>query len=446
MSLKIAFVSLGCDKNLVDSEIMLGIINENGYTIIDDEYLADIIIINTCGFILDATQEGIDNVLQLASYKKEGNCKGLIVTGCMVQRYKDELFKELPEIDAVLGTSDFESIAEVIKKVEQGEKVSIVTDGNKKLSETSAHKRMITTPQHFSFLKIAEGCDNRCTYCIIPYLRGNYRSRSIESLVEEAKILVEKGVRELVLVAQDTALYGKDIYEKPSLHILLQELSKIEDLKWLRILYAYPEHIDENLIAEIKNNDKVLKYLDMPIQHSEDKILKKMARRSNRKSLVDLVAQIRAQIPNIIFRTTLIVGFPSETEEDFDGLVDFIEEVKFDKIGVFTYSQEDGTPAATFDDQIEEDVKIERKDKLMAVQTHISARKMEEHIGKELEVLVDGYMPEDEVYVGRSYMDTYEVDGLVFFKAEYEILSGTFVKVKVTGASDYDLTADLIEE
>ncbi|MFV0519910.1 MAG: 30S ribosomal protein S12 methylthiotransferase RimO [Lachnospirales bacterium] len=444
MSLKIAFVSLGCDKNLVDSEIMLGIINENGYTIIDDEYLADIIIINTCGFILDATQEGIDNVLQLASYKKEGKCKGLIVTGCMVQRYKEELFKELPEVDAVLGTSDFEEIANVIKRVEKGEKVSIVSDGNKELSETSAHKRMITTPPHFSFLKIAEGCDNRCTYCIIPYLRGDYRSRTIESLVQEAKILVEKGVRELVLVAQDTALYGKDIYGKPSLHILLKKLSSIEELKWIRILYAYPEHIDNNLIEEIKINDKVLKYLDMPVQHSEDKILKRMARRSNRKSLVDLISNIRKEIPEIIFRTTIIVGFPDESEEDFEGLINFIEEVQFDKVGVFTYSQEDGTPAATFDNQIDEDVKIERKDKLMQVQTHISARKMENHIGKELEIVVDGYMSDEEVFVGRGYMDTYEIDGLVFFKADYEILSGTFVKVKITGASDYDLTGDLI--
>lgn len=446
MSLKIAFVSLGCDKNLVDSEIMLGIINENGYTIIDDEYLADIIIINTCGFILDATQEGIDNVLQLASYKKEGNCKGLIVTGCMVQRYKEELFKELPEVDAVLGTSDFEEIAEVIKRVENGEKVSIVSDGNKKLSDTSSHKRMITTPAHFSFLKIAEGCDNRCTYCIIPYLRGDYRSRNIESLVEEAKILVEKGVRELVLVAQDTALYGKDLYEKPSLHILLQKLSEIEELKWIRLLYVYPEHIDDNLIQEIKNNDKVVKYLDMPIQHSEDKVLKKMARRSNRKSLIDLISNVRMEIPNIVFRTTLIVGFPTETNEDFEGLINFIEEVKFDKIGVFTYSQEEGTPAANFDNQVDEEIKIERKDKLMAIQTHISARKMEEHIGKTLEVLVDGYMAEEKVYVGRSYMDTYEVDGLVFFPCDYEILSGTFVKIEITGASDYDLTGNLIEE
>ncbi len=445
MSLKIAFVSLGCDKNLVDSEIMLGIIDENGYTITDDESTADIIIINTCGFILDATQEGVENVLQLASYKKEGSCKGLIVTGCMAQRYREELFKELPEVDAVVGTSDFEQIAEIIKKVEEGEKVQLVTDINKKLSDTLSHKRMLTTPQHFAFLKIGEGCDNRCTYCTIPSLRGDYRSRTIESLVEEAKILAEKGVRELVIIAQDTAVYGKDLYGEPSLHILLQKLSEIEELRWFRILYAYPEHIDENLINEIKTNDKVLKYLDMPIQHSEDEVLRRMARRSRRDALLKLVSDIRKEIPDFVFRTTLIVGFPGETEENFKGLIDFIEEVKFDKIGVFAYSKEEGTPAYDFDNQIDEDVKQERKDYLMQVQTHISARKMAEHIGRELEIIVDGYLPEEEVYVGRSYMDTYEIDGLVFFKADYEVISGSFLTVKITEASDYDLIGEIVE-
>lgn len=444
MSLKIAFVSLGCDKNLVDSEIMLGIINENGYTITDDESTADIIIINTCGFILDATKEGIENILELIEHKKTGVCKGLIVTGCMAQRYKEEIFNELPEVDAVVGTSDFESIAEVIKKVEEGKKVNLITDINKKLSETLSHKRMITTPSHFAFLKIGEGCDNRCTYCIIPFLRGDYRSRTIESLVEEAKILVDKGVRELVLVAQDTACYGKDLYGRPSLHILLQSLSEIEDLKWIRILYAYPEHIDDNLIYEIKSNDKVLHYLDMPIQHSENEVLRRMARQSKRESIIELVEKIRSVMPDFVFRTTLIVGFPGETDENFKRLVDFIEEVQFDKIGVFTYSQEESTVAATFPDQIDEDVKAIRKEKLMQVQTHISARKMDMHIGEELEVIVDGYLAEENVYVARSYMDTYEIDGTIFFEADYEILSGTFVKVKITGASDYDLIGELI--
>ncbi|MFV0439919.1 MAG: 30S ribosomal protein S12 methylthiotransferase RimO [Lachnospirales bacterium] len=444
MSLKIAFVSLGCDKNLVDSEIMLGIINENGYTITDDESTADIIVINTCGFILDATKEGIENILELIEHKKTGVCKGLIVTGCMAQRYKEEIFNELPEVDAVVGTSDFESIAEVIKKVEEGKKVNLITDINKKLSETLSHKRMITTPSHFAFLKIGEGCDNRCTYCIIPFLRGDYRSRTIESLVEEAKILVDKGVRELVLVAQDTACYGKDLYGRPSLHILLQSLSEIEDLKWIRILYAYPEHIDDNLIYEIKSNDKVLHYLDMPIQHSENEVLRRMARQSKRESIIELVEKIRSIMPDFVFRTTLIVGFPGETDENFKRLVDFIEEVQFDKIGVFTYSQEESTVAATFPDQIDEDVKAIRKEKLMQVQTHISARKMDMHIGEELEVIVDGYLAEENVYVARSYMDTYEIDGTIFFEADYEILSGTFVKVKITGASDYDLIGELI--
>lgn len=444
MSIKIAFVSLGCDKNLVDSEIMLGIINENGYKIVSDEQEADIIIINTCGFILDATNEGIENVLTLASYKKDGNCKGLIVTGCMAERYRDEIFNELPEVDAVVGTGDFESIVDVIKRVEEGEKVKLVT-GNRKLSDTLSHKRMLTTPQHLAFLKIAEGCDNKCTYCTIPSIRGPYVSRSMESIIEEAKILADKGVQELLIIAQDTAIYGKDLYGKSELHTLLNKISEIEQIKWIRILYAYPEHITDELISEIKNNDKICNYLDMPIQHSENDILRKMARASRREDLVELITKIRKEMPDFIFRTTLIVGFPNETEENFNGLVNFVEEMQFDKIGVFTYSKEDGTPAATFDNQIDEDVKEERKDYIMNVQKNVSSRKMDSYIGKQFDVIVDAYIPEEEVYSCRSYMDTYEVDGMIFVTCDYELLSGAELTVEITSASDYDLIGEIID-
>ncbi len=441
--MKISFVSLGCDKNLVDSEIMLGLIDEGGHKIISDSSEADIIIINTCGFIMDATEEGIDTILELASYKKEGKCCGLIVTGCMAERYREQIFEELPEVDAVVGVGDFEEIVQVIERVSNNEKVTLITDSNKKLSETLSHKRILSTAGHFAYLKIAEGCDNHCTYCTIPSIRGKFRSRTLESLVEEAKILVDKGVKELIIVAQDTALYGTDIYGEKRLHILLQELKKIENLKWLRLMYCYPEHIYDDLINEIANNEKVCNYIDMPIQHSNDKILKLMGRRSNEKQLRDVVKKLRDKIPDITIRTTLIVGFPHESDEEFNSLKNFVEEIKFDRLGVFNYSMEEGTPAAKMDNQVDDDIKEERKNIIMDIQKNISMEKCDNSIDKVLECIVDGKLPEENVYIGRSYMDCYDVDGMIFFNSPYEVLTGDFVKVKITSASDYDLIGEI---
>lgn len=447
MNAKISFVSLGCDKNLIDSEIMLGLIDEDGYTITYDDSEADIIIINSCGFIMDANQEAIDKVLEMADYKKEGHCKALIVTGCMAQRYKDEIFEALPEVDAVVGTGDFESIGDVIKRLLEGEKqVKLVTNKEHLLNPDNSYKRIITTTGGFSYLKIAEGCDNHCTYCTIPSLRGHYRSRTIDSLVKEAEILASKGVRELILIAQDTSLYGSDIYGKKSLPELLRKLSQIEDIKWLRILYCYPENITDELIDEMASNPKVLHYLDMPIQHSEDRILKLMGRRSTNAGLKKIIGKMREKMPDMCIRTTLITGFPSETQEEFKAQCDFIKEIKFDRLGVFTYSPEDGTPAARMDNQIDEDVKAERKDYLLQVQKGVSANICQQYVGKILEVIVEGKIEDDDnVYCGRSYRDCYEIDGFVFFKSECELLAGDFYKIKITEAGDYDLIGERID-
>ncbi len=447
MNAKISFVSLGCDKNLIDSEIMLGLIDEEGYTITYDDSEADIIIINSCGFIMDANQEAIDKVLEMADYKRDGQCKALIVTGCMAQRYKDEIFEALPEVDAVVGTGDFESIGNVIKRLLNGEKqVELVTDKEHLLNPDNSYKRIITTTGGFSYLKIAEGCDNHCTYCTIPSLRGHYRSRTIDSLVKEAKILASKGVRELILIAQDTSLYGSDIYGKKSLPELLRKLSEIEDIKWLRILYCYPENITDELIDEMASNPKVLHYLDMPIQHSEDRILKLMGRRSTNAGLKEIIGKMREKMPDMCIRTTLITGFPSETEEEFKAQCNFIEEVKFDRLGVFTYSPEEGTPAARMDNQIDEDVKAERKDYLLQVQKSVSADICQKYVGKVLEVIVEGKIEgDDNVYCGRSYRDCYEIDGFVFFKSEDDLLAGDFYNIKITEAGDYDLIGERID-
>lgn len=448
MNAKISFVSLGCDKNLIDSEIMLGLIDEEGYEITYDDSEADIIIINSCGFIMDANQEAIDKVLEMADYKREGKCKALIVTGCMAQRYKDEIFESLPEVDAVVGTGDFENIGAVIKRLLEGEKqVELVTDKEHLLNPDNSYKRIITTTGGFSYLKIAEGCDNHCTYCTIPSLRGHYRSRTIESLVKEANILADKGVRELILIAQDTSLYGQDIYGRKALPELLRELSKIEDIKWLRILYCYPENITDELIEEMASNEKVLHYLDMPIQHSENRILKLMGRRSTREGLVSIIEKMRSKMPDMCIRTTLITGFPTETEEEFKAQCDFIKEVGFDRLGVFTYSQEEGTPAARMDGQIDEEVKAERKDYILKLQRSISASICEKYVGKTLEVIVEGKIDgeEENIYCGRSYRDCYEIDGFVFFKSDEELLAGDFYNIKITEAGDYDLIGERID-
>ncbi|MBR6401475.1 MAG: 30S ribosomal protein S12 methylthiotransferase RimO [Firmicutes bacterium] len=445
MSAKISFVSLGCDKNLIDSEIMLGLIDECGYTITDDFTQADVIIVNSCGFIMDANQEAIDKILEVADNKQDGVCKGIIVTGCMAQRYQNEIFESLPEVDAVVGTGDFERIGDVIKAVLDGQKqIKLVTDRDHTILEENSYKRIVTTAGGFGYLKIAEGCDNHCTYCTIPSLRGKYRSRTMPSLVREAEILAQKGVRELILIAQDVSLYGIDIYGERQLHVLLKRLSEIEGIHWIRLLYCYPENIYGEFIDEMASNPKVLHYLDMPIQHSTDKILKRMGRKSDRASLVDVIGRLRSAMPDICLRTTLIVGFPGETQQDFDELCEFIKEIRFDRLGVFTYSREDGTPAYNMPNQIDEDVKQQRKEYILDLQKGISAEICESFIGRELEVIVEGRLgDEDDVYCSRSYRDCYEIDGFVFFNSNEELIAGDFYNVKVTSAGDYDLIAEL---
>lgn len=442
---KIAFISLGCDKNLIDSEIMLGIINEKGYIITEEEKEADIIIVNSCGFIAEANSEAIENILRVAEYK-EDKLKVLIVTGCMAQRYEKEIMEEIPEVDAVVGTGDFEKIGEVIEDSLKGEKVVLVTDKNNSLNEENAYKRMLSTIGGFAYLKIAEGCDNYCTYCTIPSLRGKYRSRSMESLIKEAEMLSRKGVREIILIAQDTALYGTDLYKENKLHELLRKISEIENIKWIRILYAYPEHITDETIREMAVNEKICHYLDMPVQHGDDAILKLMGRRNNQEKLRTVIKKLRENIPDICLRTTLITGFPTESEENFNNLVSFVRETEFDRLGVFTYSREEGTPAYSMEGQVDEDIKLERKEYILELQKTISAKKCQEQIGKELEVIIEGLIEgEENIYCGRSYRDCYEVDGFVFFESKDALLAGDFVKVKITSSSDYDLYGSLIE-
>ena len=439
--MNIHLVSLGCDKNLVDSEFMLGLIQNEGYILTSLPEEAQVIIINTCGFIMDATQESIDTILEMSSYKEEGSCKALIVTGCMAQRYRDEIFDQLPEVDAVVGVGDYDAIGQVIRDAAAGEKVKLVSE--KGASAGFSGKRVLTSPSHFAYLKIAEGCDNHCTYCTIPSIRGAYRSRILESLLEESVSLVRQGVQELILVAQDTSLYGKDLYGEPRLHELLSRLSQISDLVWIRVLYCYPEHIYPDLIQEIARNPKVCKYLDIPVQHSEDKILKLMGRKSSREKLSGIIKNLRESVPGIALRTTLIVGFPGETKDDFKGLKDFVTNVGFDKLGAFAYSREEGTPAAKLPGQVDDKEKQRRYDEIMLLQQKISNEKNSKKHGEVIEVMVDGYLPDNEVYCGRSQGDCYEIDGMVYFPCDYQLNSGDLVKVKITGHSDYDLYGEI---
>lgn len=447
--IKIAFVSLGCDKNLMDSEIMLGLINEQGYTITPLEEEAEIIIVNSCGFKMDANEEGIENILRVADYKKTGKCKGLILAGCMAQRYREEIFASLPEVDGIVGTGDFEGIVNVIKKILDGEKqVKLITDNNKKLNESNSLKRVVTTTGGFAYLKIAEGCDKRCTYCTIPSIRGDFRSRTMESLIEEAKLLAKQDVKEIILVAQDSSLYGTDLYNgKKMLPTLLKKLSEIEEIEWIRILYCYPEHIDQELIDEMASNPKVCNYIDMPIQHADDKILKLMGRRSTREKLENVIKKLREKMPDICIRTTFIVGFPNETETEFKNLLDFTKKMKFDRLGVFTYSREEGTPAYNMDNQVDEDIKIERQQAILELQKDISSEKCKQFIGKTLKVIVEGKIEgEENVYCGRSFRDCYEIDGFVFFNGleNQEILAGDFYNIKITDAYEYDLIGEIV--
>ena len=439
--MKILFVSLGCDKNLVDTEYMLGILGNEGYAFTDDEQEADIIVINTCCFINDAKEESINTILEMAEYRESGNCKALIVTGCLAQRYQEEIEKEIPQVDAILGTNSYDAIAEAVKNVLGGSHYE-----NFKTLEgipNVSAKRSLTTGGHYAHLKIAEGCNKRCTYCIIPYIRGNYRSIPIEELVATARELVEGGVKELILVAQETTLYGIDLYGKKSLHRLLDELNKIPGLYWIRILYCYPEEIDDELIEAIKRNDKVCHYLDIPIQHANSDVLKRMGRKTNKDDLVRIIHHLREEIPDITLRTTLICGFPGETEEQHKGLLEFVQEMKFDRLGAFTYSPEEGTKAAEMENQIPEETKKLWQQEVMELQEEIIFEKNEDMVDRELYAFIEGKVADENAYVGRTYRDAPSIDGYIFVNAEENLMTGDFAKVKVTGAYEYDLIGEL---
>ena len=440
--MNILFVSLGCDKNLVDSEVMLGLLANHGHQMVDSEEDADVIVVNTCCFINDAKEESIQTILEMAEYKKTGSIKALIVTGCLAQRYKQEIMDEIEEVDAVLGTTSYDKIVEVIDEALQGHKSLELTDID--ALPTVDSKRLVTTGGHFAYLKIAEGCDKHCTYCIIPKIRGNFRSVPMERLIKEARDLVEQGVKEIILVAQETTLYGVDLYGKKSLHVLLKELCKIGGLRWIRILYCYPEEITDELIQVMKEEDKICNYLDIPIQHASDGVLKRMGRRTSKQQLIDTVKKLREEIPDIALRTTLITGFPGETEEQHEELMEFVDEMEFDRLGVFTYSPEEDTPAATMSDQIEESVKEDRQAELMELQQEIAFDLAERMIGKEVIVMFEGKVADENVYVGRTYMDAPNVDGLIFVETNEELMSGDFAKVRITGALEYDLIGELI--
>ena len=440
--MNILFISLGCDKNLVDSEVMLGLLDKKGYQIVDSEEDADIIVVNTCCFIHDAKEESIQTILEMAEYKKEGKLKALIVTGCLAQRYQQEIIDEIPEVDAVLGTTSYDHIVEAVEEALAG-------NGHVVLEDVDAlpdvkEKRLVTTGGHYAYMKIAEGCDKHCTYCIIPKLRGNYRSVPMEKLLAEAKDLADQGVKELILVAQETTVYGKDLYGEKSLHKLLRELCKISGIQWIRILYCYPEEIYDELIQTIKEENKVCHYLDLPIQHASDAVLKRMGRRTSKAQLVEIIEKLRKEIPDISLRTTLITGFPGETQEQHEELKDFVEEMEFDRLGVFTYSPEEDTPAATMTEQIPEEVKEDRQAELMELQQEIAFDLAEDMVGREVLVMIEGKVADENAYVGRTYKDAPNVDGLIFINTDEELMSGDFVRVRVTGALEYDLIGELI--
>ena len=441
--MNILFISLGCDKNLVDSEVMLGLLDKKGYQIVDSEEDADIIVVNTCCFIHDAKEESIQTILEMAEYKKEGKLKALIVTGCLAQRYQQEIIDEIPEVDAVLGTTSYDHIVEAVEEALAG-------NGHVVLEDVDAlpdvkEKRLVTTGGHYAYMKIAEGCDKHCTYCIIPKLRGNYRSVPMEKLLAEAKDLADQGVKELILVAQETTVYGKDLYGEKSLHKLLRELCKISGIQWIRILYCYPEEIYDELIQTIKEEKKVCHYLDLPIQHASDAVLKRMGRRTSKAQLVEIIEKLRKEIPDISLRTTLITGFPGETQEQHEELKDFVDEMEFDRLGVFTYSPEEDTPAATMTEQIPEEVKEDRQAELMELQQEIAFDLAEDMVGREVLVMIEGKVADENAYVGRTYKDAPNVDGLIFINTDEELLTGDIVKVEVTGAYEYDLIATIVK-
>ena len=441
-NMKILFISLGCDKNLVDTEVMLGLLASRGYEMTDDETQADVIVINTCCFIHDAKEESIQNILEMAEYKKRGTVKALIVTGCLAQRYRQEIIDEIPEVDEVLGTTAYDKILDAVDAALRGEHEVMLSELDAlPLPDT---KRLVTTGGHFAYLKIAEGCDKHCTYCIIPKIRGNFRSVPMERLVREAQELADQGVKELILVAQETTLYGKDLYGEKSLHTLLKKLCEISGLRWIRILYCYPEEITDELIQVIKEEPKICNYLDLPIQHANDKILGRMGRRTSKQELVDIIGKLRSEIPDICLRTTLITGFPGETQEQHEELMEFVDEMEFDRLGVFTYSPEEDTPAAEMPDQIDEEVKLDRQAELMELQQEIAFDNAQDMVGREVLVMIEGKVADEKAYVGRTYRDAPNVDGLIFINTDEELLSGDFARVRVTGAVDYDLIGELL--
>ena len=441
--MKLLFISLGCDKNLTDTEVMLGLLASRGYEMTDDECEADIIVINTCCFIHDAKEESIQNILEMAEYKKEGSLKALIVTGCLAQRYRQEILDEIPEVDAVLGTTAYDQILDAVDEALKG-RSSVRMEDSAYFPKVEA-KRQVTTGGHFAYMKIAEGCDKHCTYCIIPKIRGRFRSRPMEELIREAEELAEQGVKELILVAQETTLYGKDLYGEKSLPVLLRKLCKISGLRWIRVLYCYPEEITDELIRVMKEEPKICHYLDLPIQHANDDILKRMGRKTSKQELIDIVGKLRKEIPDICLRTTLITGFPGETQEQYEELYRFVSEMEFDRLGVFTYSPEEDTPAALMPDQIEESVKEERQAELMELQQEIAFEAAENMVGKEVLVMIEGKVADENVYVGRTYKDAPNIDGLIFVETGVELVSGDFAKVRVTGALEYDLIGGIEE-
>lgn len=439
---KVMIVSLGCDKNLVDTEKMLGILADEGCTFTDDEAQAQVIIVNTCCFIGDAKEESIQNILDLARFKTEGKLEALIATGCLSQRYQDEMLEELPELDGILGISAWHTIADVVREALEGKRPRNLMSTGVLNSHTT--KRLLTTGGHYAYLKIAEGCNKRCTYCVIPSVRGAYVSVPMEELEKEARELAAEGVKELILVAQETTVYGIDLYKKKMLPELLHRLCAIPGIVWIRLLYCYPEEITPELVQVMKEEKKICHYLDLPIQHASDAILKKMGRRTSKQQLIDTITKLRKEIPDIALRTTLITGFPGETQEQHEEVMEFVDEMEFERLGVFTYSPEEDTPAATMPDQIDEEVKEDRQADIMELQQEIVFDQAEDMIGKEVLVMIEGKVADENAYVGRTYRDAPNVDGLIFVNTDEELMTGDFAKVKVTGAAEYDLIGELI--
>ncbi len=444
MNLNVFVETLGCAKNLVDSETMMGLLTNYDYILTKDKYAADIVIVNTCGFIEAAKQESIDTIIALGQLKNEGNCKLLAVAGCLGERYAEDLMKELPEVDAIIGTGNYPEIIQILDDALQGKKIIKSGDMNIKISEDLP--RFISTPKHTAYLKIAEGCDNGCTYCIIPKLRGTYRSRSMEQILKEAKALAKDGVKEIILIAQDTTRYGIDLYGQYRLSDLLKELCRIEEFHWIRILYCYPDEITEDLIDVIAYEKKICKYLDMPIQHCNNEILKRMNRRTSKEHILKVIEQLRRKCPDIAIRTSLIVGFPGETNEQFEELKQFVTAVQFDRLGVFTYSQEEDTPAANFPDQIPEALKEKRKEEIMLSQQQISYKKNMEKIGNIYDILVEEKVEGESVYIGRTAYDAPEIDGIVYVHSDRTLDPGAFIRVLIKDALEYDLMGEMLNE